>query len=388
MKKSYPYVQTHLILSLVVLITSCNVQNTSTPQHDNTSTPQIPPQKVDSILKFNDMIRVIFEDSKGVFWFGSHNDGLCRYDPSAPLQTGKKQFTYFTEKDGLANDQIRSIQEDNDGNLWLETGNGISKFDGQAFTTIQPEKENMVSSNTLKPSENKSDQDWEKELNCLWFGAGNKNGVYRYDGEKLAYLTLPVPEDYPEFDDNGYNPKHGYDRYAVYGIYKDKDKNLWLGTMGAGLYRYNGRALKCINEKDTIGVVRAIYQDKTGKIWFGNNAIGIYHYDGKTLVNFTKEKGQKKHGLNGALSIKEDKDGNLWFGTYDSGLWRYNPSASQTKPFPFNTDEKEFVHYTAKSGLNTNCISTIYKDKKDNLWFGTGRGEVFRFNGKTFDKSY
>src|SRR5439155_10416200 len=38
-------------------------------------------------------------------------------------------FTLFTKRDGLSNDNIYGILEDGDGNLWLITDNGLSKFD-------------------------------------------------------------------------------------------------------------------------------------------------------------------------------------------------------------------------------------------------------------------
>jgi ligand-binding sensor domain-containing protein len=55
----------------------------------------------------------------------------------------------------------------------------------------------------------------------------------------------------------------------------------------------------------------------------------------------------------------------------DSGVWRY--------------DGKNITNYTTKNGLTSNSIQTIYKDKKGELWFGTGEG-VFKFNGETFSK--
>jgi ligand-binding sensor domain-containing protein len=65
-------------------------------------------------------INAIFRDSKGNMWVAT-DKGLNRYD-------GTKWET-FTKKDGLAGNEVMSIAEDNEGNLWFGTGDrGVSRF--------------------------------------------------------------------------------------------------------------------------------------------------------------------------------------------------------------------------------------------------------------------
>jgi len=349
-----------------------NNSNQTSVKSDISGTSSIAP-RVDSVLQFSSRISVIFQDSKEVFWFVSQNEGVCLYDG--------EEFVYFTAEELP---QVRAIQEDEHGNLWFGIKDGVRIFDGENFTTIYPEKESVLITESFEYSENNFEEQWKKQLNGFWFSAFNKNGVYHYDGEKLTHLTLPVPKDYPDFGASGYHPDYGWDTYAVYGIYKDNDGNMWLGTPGAGLFRYYGKSIICVNEDIKKGVARAIYQDKTGKIWFGNNALGLYHYDGKSLVNFTEQINESR--LNGALDIEEDNDGNIWFGTFDDGLWRYNLTADQALQPPLISTKQTLVKYTAKDGLRSNYISTVYKDRQGKLWVGTGNGGVFTFNGKTFDE--
>lgn len=65
---------------------------------------------------------IIYEDQAGNFWIGTHGVGLCKFDRA------KEVFEYFTSKDGLPNDVIYGILEDEDGNLWISTNKGISRF--------------------------------------------------------------------------------------------------------------------------------------------------------------------------------------------------------------------------------------------------------------------
>jgi signal transduction histidine kinase/ligand-binding sensor domain-containing protein/DNA-binding response OmpR family regulator len=71
----------------------------------------------------NDIITDIFESpSSGQLWIGTFGGGLNRFDRAT------ETFTVYQEKDGLANDVIKSIEEDSEGNLWVSTLKGISRF--------------------------------------------------------------------------------------------------------------------------------------------------------------------------------------------------------------------------------------------------------------------
>jgi hypothetical protein len=103
----------------------------------------------------------IFQDSKGKYWFGSDGKGIYHFNGN--------ELKQFTTVDGLVNDSIRGIQEDSDGNIYIETHKGISKFDGKQFTTLK----------VIRSSYNQ----WKLEPNDLWFGFYNANDLYRYDGD-------------------------------------------------------------------------------------------------------------------------------------------------------------------------------------------------------------
>ncbi|PTS98979.1 hybrid sensor histidine kinase/response regulator [Pedobacter sp. HMWF019] len=80
-------------------------------------------------------INCIQEDSKGNIWIGLYYGGLCKYDVQ------KKSLTEtFTTKDGLPNNNVVGILEDDHHQLWISTSNGLSKFNPsqntfQTYTT-------------------------------------------------------------------------------------------------------------------------------------------------------------------------------------------------------------------------------------------------------------
>jgi ligand-binding sensor domain-containing protein len=75
----------------------------------------------------------IYKDINGIFWIATHN-GLNKFDLK------KKNFTVYTEKDGLPNSYIYDVIPDKEGHLWLPSNFGLTRFspqekndDGSAF---------------------------------------------------------------------------------------------------------------------------------------------------------------------------------------------------------------------------------------------------------------
>jgi ligand-binding sensor domain-containing protein len=64
-----------------------------------------------------------------------------------------------------------------------------------------------------------------------------------------------------------------------------------------------------------------VLEDKSGNMWFGTNGAGICRYDGSTFTHFTE-----KEGLNGNIisCMMEDKAGNIWIGTWGKGIAKYD----------------------------------------------------------------
>lgn len=78
------------------------------------------PEKNESISG-NDVL-VLFEDSNRRLWAGTSGDGVNRFDIE------KESFKRFRMSDGLPNETVYGILEDDSGNLWMSTNNGISRF--------------------------------------------------------------------------------------------------------------------------------------------------------------------------------------------------------------------------------------------------------------------
>jgi len=74
----------------------------------------------------------LYENKKGDLWIGTLGGGLNKYLPNKDNSSGK--FISFSESDGLPNNVIKGILEDNSENLWVSTNQGLSKFNPENKT--------------------------------------------------------------------------------------------------------------------------------------------------------------------------------------------------------------------------------------------------------------
>lgn len=350
----------YLLLTLALNF-SC-VDNKST-ENENSNTESVTTSKTDT-LKFTSGIRSIFQDNQGNYWFGTQNEGFGYFDGHS--------FKYFTTNQGLQDNQIRSIQEDQNGIIWIGTARGVNSYNGRKFTSYATEY-------------NSPKSDWNATKGNLWFYAGEEDGINRFDGIHMNYLIFPKPEDIEP-----------YSSFGVTGISTGEEGKLWVATYSA-LYSFDGEIVDVFeHEKLKLGDseqihIRSILADSKGRIWIGNNGIGVILLSEDSVIHFSKEHGKllpmdefrsniknnqtaKNTGLQSVFAIEEDGDGNIWFGDRDSGAWKY--------------DGKALTNYTSDHKLPKSMIWSIYKDHSDNLFFGMANGGVYRFNGTSFDKTF
>lgn len=341
-----------LFLGTLTLMTSCYGQTSTLNKNreqirEGFSTGNIVPALGSSIM-------VVFQDKKNVYWFGSWETGVYRYDG--------KTLVNYTTKDGLPNNRVDEIKEDKSGNIYLvacHPNSTISKFDGHRFTTL-----------SATPS-----KDWKLQNDDLWFRhAYQTEKVYRYDGITLYELQLPKP---PKLS----NP------FEIYSIYKDRKGNVWFGTNPSGVCRYNGKSFDWITENDVTEFrdegangVRSITEDGKGDFWFNTEyRYGVYDRDTLNKTTFYKRQesigsldGKNTGGLNEYLSVAKDNNNNLWFATYRDGVWKY--------------DGKAVTHFPVQKAFKAITIFSIYKDNNGDLWVGTHENGAFKFNGTRFEK--
>jgi signal transduction histidine kinase/ligand-binding sensor domain-containing protein/CheY-like chemotaxis protein len=293
------------------------------------------------------IVYAILQDREGNLWFGC-GDGVSRYDGQT--------FTTFTTKDGLASGGVRSILQDREGVLWFGADGGVSRYDP---STVRQENAAPLRASPSAGSGKKftpfTAKDgpagqavraiYQDREGNLWFGGW---GVSRYDGKSFTTFTV----------------KDGLANNTVTSIYQDREGNFWFGTLYGGVSRYNGKAWTTFTTKDGLAdrEVAAILQDREGNLYFGGPG-GVSRYNGKAWTTFTT-----KDGLAGYVRcIFQDREGNLYFG--GAGVSRYDPHSGQ-----------RFTPLTTKDGLAG--VYSIYQDREGSLWFGRV-GAVSQYQGQS-----
>jgi len=188
----------------------------------------------------------------------------------------------------------------------------------------------------------------------LWFGTIG-DGVVRYDRKALTYFSNP----------------DGFISNSVYAINEDKNGNLWFGT-DQGVYKYDGKTFRNYNQKDGLSHIdisrKSILVDKLGTIWVGTHG-GVFLYDpsadrhgGQSFSLF------KQLATINVAGIMEDRSGNIWFASTNKGAFRY--------------DGKTSTNIAGKEELGENYAGGLAEDKAGNIWF-TMKNGICKYDGKT-----
>jgi ligand-binding sensor domain-containing protein/serine phosphatase RsbU (regulator of sigma subunit) len=110
-----------------------------------------------------------------------------------------------------------------------------------------------------------------------------------------------------------------------------------------------------------VSAVLCSCRDRYGNLWFGTEGGGVSRYDGKSFTRFTTAQGLSNNIVN---SILEDKrTGYLWMGTR-KGVACY--------------DGRSFKIYSTEDGLFDNEVHALFQDKEGDIWVA-GRGGVCRY---------
>lgn len=345
-----------LLFGFAVLLSACQAESASATRPMATATPRQEGQS----LRFRSSVRAIHQAQNGDYWFGSDKEGVARFDG--------QRFTYFNNQNGLPHNQVRSIQEDAEGNIWFGTANGVSRWNGERTEEVHANAAMLAHQWTLSSSD-------------LWFNAGQDYGAYRWDGQELLFLPLlsdSKAHEMPGFPMTGYTQRQdGRVSIASYGAVLHFD--------GSSLEVLDNAALGYGEEKGYLHV-RSILEDSKGRLWVGNNGIGVLLEEKGVFTHFSEDRGllhtlsarsgspSLPNTLEHVFSMAEDHDGNIWFGDRDTGAWRFDGKAMQ--------------HYATAEGLSDRFVCAIHCDHRGSVWIGLGDGAVMRFNGSGFDRMF
>jgi ligand-binding sensor domain-containing protein len=254
----------------------------------------------------------IQEDDLGNIWFGTGVFAISKFDGTKfTTPTNNVALTGGTETDWKS--------KNND--LWFYAGGGVFRYSNPSldYLPFDPSSSSVQTNTPFSLSRYGVYCILKDKKGNVWFGT-QAEGVCRYDGKTLTWFK-----------------EKGLAGPAVLGLFEDSKGNLWFGNNGAGLFRYDGKTLtnftkeNGLNNDDfivsgtpalgTLARVYSINEDNTGNLWIGTVDAGVWKYDGNNLTNYTTKDGLSSNAVN---TIYKDKNGALWFGTDGNGICKFN----------------------------------------------------------------
>ncbi len=269
-------------------------------------------------------IHAIKQDQAGNIWVGTNNGGVDMFDGSSWMQ--------YDTYDGLLSNCILDIEQDNNGAMWFATIEGISILYHSIFYYIDSLNDiPFIPISLCNDSRNR-----------MWIGTFGQ-GIFLDDGQQIK----------------NYLPTDTNQMYINY-IMEDKVGNIWFATQG-GIIQYNDLRFKSYNISGDTGVFATwILEDSWGDLWFS-------FWDSRYLVRFNGTDTENIGLFNGypvsyVWSIVEDFNRNIWFTTGGYGVVRYNGV--------------EMESFKKSNGLKDDRVLCSALDRYGNIWFGTYNGGI------------
>lgn len=310
------------------------------------------------------------------------------------------KYTYLGIEQGVSNNFITDIYQDQKGFIWVGTFDGLNRYDGYDFITYrnQPKDSTTILNNRIVSI--------YSVKNEIWVGTKKGVSVYDYNAGKFSTrYSLGFNSNKKEKIDSPVNKINGLGNYiyvatAGKGLLYKNNKNIYLKRIPL---KYNGKLLWDFHAQDItfdnlkrmwvfvqgIGItlydnkkkeLRPVYTgvlsgacmviDKSNQIWVGLDN-GILKYDIKTGNNFIFSNEEIRYSVKDIIYLA--KENKIWFGTDGNGLWEYNIDANKFKKI--NTKEGDKLD-------SNNSIYALLNDSAGRKWIGTLRGGISMLSSK------
>ncbi|WP_316846626.1 two-component regulator propeller domain-containing protein [Pedobacter psychrodurus] len=244
-------------------------------------------------------------------WVATEGYGLIKYETLSAKVTF---FNHQAGKNSIADNNVRCIGKDVEGNMWLGTFKGLSVFN-------------------------------------------------------LANLS---------FDNYFHQISQPYtiSQNSVRCIYQDKQKAMWLGTYYGGVNYYHKNDIKFNLLSQNTGktslndeVIGVIKQDEKGNFWIGTNDKGLNYWNRNTnTISYFSNQENNANSLssNNVKAIAFDGVGNVLIGTHNGGLNALNPGTGAVKRYRHDENNP--------NSIAGDLVYSILKDYKGRIWIGTRSG--------------
>ncbi|MEY2830098.1 MAG: hypothetical protein RIQ33_1956, partial [Bacteroidota bacterium] len=367
----------------------------------------------DGKVFLNKNISNLFIDSKQNLWILNSENGLLRYNIL------NYQVTNFSSDrkniNSLCNNHVVQMVEDNLGNYWIATSDGLDKLELKKndkgdetirFTHFNSSNENSIPSNAIKCL--------LIENNFIWIGTEDglckmetRTGAIEQHEEinfnnqkRSAIATISTNNQTHDIwigtIDNGvwvlgknvlgqllftqFIKPTIYNNRELSSILFDNNFNIWVGVNGGNVLKFNMKNQQS-EEVDAYTAgglhVNLMFRDALGVIWMAheNGLNKIFDKKKFSNIDLHAEPFNLKDNTN-VYAILEDKTGNLWIGTDNNGLLKYSAAKHQVIAYSLKADKNHKINSNEVYALTENKFMIYVGTRKGLNAINKETGEV------------
>ena len=272
----------------------------------------------------------------------------------------------------ISNKELAFFNIDKHRNLWLaDYGGNLSRYqiDSGLFKIYPIYKDKGISPKT--PSHYVINDFLDDENGNIWFG-GESSGLLKFDVLKNSFTRIEK--------DNG--SAHGlhYDQ-TIYSFFMDRERNIWIDTdQGMNIFNPSLQHFNYVKNVASLPAefyssVLCIFESSTKEIWIGTGGYGLFKFDSNLIYqhNYVYQNGNSSSlgdKTNSIWSLGEDQQKRIWIGAYRGVISILDPTTEKFE----NKEVQAFCGST---------IMHLLRDSLNNFWFGLYNGKLGKYNSKT-----
>jgi len=338
----------NLLLPLILLLSVCSVPLFAVAHFKTVS--------INDGLSQNS-INGIIQDQKGFIWIATQ-DGLNRFDGY--------RFKIFkfdpNDTSTISDNYIVAMIQDSRGRLWLGTEEGLNEYDTERERFI---RYFATDDNSPGLSHNHVTALYEAPSRPGEIWIGTERGLDRLETEPPRFSSFAwqevnsqsIPHDYIQYF---------YEAPSIPGI-------LWIATRsGLSRLKLDSGKIDCVFNGD----VKVLYEAPSlpGVLWIGT-ATGLVRMDLKT-EQFTpvSAKGLQSVHVNALIEAGSSLK-TLWIGLYGGGIALFSLETGEIKETVLAGSDRQ--------SLSDNFILNFFEDRSGLLWVGTQLGGICQFSPQT-----
>jgi len=270
----------------------------------------------------------ILRDRDGGVWVGTPDRGLIHF------HQGRTDI--FSEADGLSGDTVTALLQDQEGNIWAVTTNGIDRFREYAVSNISI-KQGLSSINSVSIVGAKDGSVW----------VATYNGLNRWKDGRIDVLLRPGSSQHP-----------GAPKGVPYSLFEDSSRRLWFSTGLEFGYLSNDRFVP-VREVPG-GRVVSMAEAPSGHLWLAKQDYGLFHlFQGRVVEKIRWA--ALGHNDHASVVVADPSQHGVWLGFSGGGVSYFADGAIRKS-------------YSAAHGLGAGRVNSLRFGPRGALWVATENG--------------